>query len=88
MGQEDGLQETAGRVARAKFPSDVRNIFACAPLANFSSVFKRRFGLFGVAGLYVSMRRPLMWWYGGVKVALRIDSRDGSDFAKKFDLNL
>ena len=25
---------------------------------------------------------------GGVKVALRIDSRDASDFAKKFDLNL
>ena len=45
-------------------------------------------GLFGVAGLYVSKGRPLMWWYGGVKVALRIDSRDASDFAKKFDLNL
>ena len=71
------------------FPSDARNIFACAPLANFSSVFKRRFGLFGVAGLYVSKGRPLVWWYGGVKVALRIDSRDASDFAKqKIDLNL
>ena len=70
------------------FPSDARNIFACAPLANFSSVFKPGFGLFGVAGLYVSMGRPLMWWYGGVKVALRIDSRDASDFAKKFDSNL
>ena len=70
------------------FPSDARNIFACAPLANFSSVFKPLFGLFGVAGLYVSMGLPLMWWYGGVKVALRIDSRDASDFAKNFDLNL
>ena len=69
-------------------PSDARNIFACAPLANFSSVFKALFGLFGVAGLYVSMGRPLMWWYGGVKVTLRIDSRDASDFAKNFDLNL
>ena len=70
------------------FPSDARNIFACAPLANFFSVFKPRFGLFGVAGLYGSKGRPLVWWYGGVKVALRIDSRDASDFAKKFDLNL
>ena len=70
------------------FPSDTRNIFACAPLANFSSVFKPGFGLFGVAGLYVSKGRPLMWWYGVVKVALRIDSRDAPDFAKKFDLNL
>ena len=61
------LQETADRVAREKFPSDARNIFACAPLANFSSVFKPLFGLFGVAGLYVSKGRPLVWWYGGVK---------------------
>ena len=58
------------------------------PLANFSSVFKPVFGLFGVAGLYVSKGRPLVWWYGGVKVALRIDSRDASDFAKKIDLYL
>ena len=70
------------------FPSDARNIFACAPLANFSSVFKGVFGLFGVVGLYVSKGRPLVWWYGGVKVALRIDSRDASDFEKIFDLNL
>ena len=70
------------------FPSDARNIFACAPLAHFSSVFKRRFGLFGVAGLYVSKGRPLVWWYGGVKVALRIYPRDASDFAQKIDLNL
>ena len=71
-----------------KFPSDARNIFACAPLANFSSVFKRVFGLFVVDGLYVSKGRPLMWWYGVVKVALRIDSRDAPDFAKNFDLNI
>ena len=70
------------------FPTGARNIFACAPLANFSSVLKALFGLFGVAGLYVSKGRPLMWWYGVVKVALRIDSRDAPDFAKKFDLNL
>ena len=70
------------------FPSDARNIFACAPLANFSSVLKALFGLFGVSSLYVSKGRPLVWWYGGVKVALRIDSRDASDFEKKFDLNL
>ena len=70
------------------FHSDTRNIFACAPLANILSVFKGVFGLFGVAGLYVSKGRPLMWWYGGVKVALRIDSRDASDFAKKIDLNI
>ena len=59
-----------------------------APLANFSSVFKWRFGLFGVAGLYVSKGRPLVSWYGVVKVALRIDSRDAPDFAKKIDLNI
>jgi len=70
------------------FPSDARNIFACAPLANFSSVFKALFGLFGVAGLYVSKGRPLVWWYGGVKVALRINSRDASDFAKQIDSNI
>ena len=70
------------------FPPNARNIFACAPLANFLSVFKGVFGLFGVAGLYVSKGRPLGWWYGGVKVALRIDSRDASDFEKKIDLNL
>ena len=70
------------------FPSATRNIFACAHLDNFSSVFKPLFGLFGVTGLYVSKGRPLMWWNGGVKVALRIDSRDASDFAKKIDLNL
>ena len=70
------------------FPPDAQNIFACAPLANFTSVFKARFWLFWVVRSYVSKGRPLVWWYGGVKVALRIDSRDGSDFAKKFDLNL
>ena len=70
------------------FPSDTRNSLPCAPLANFSSIFKGVFGLFGVARLYVSKGRPLVWWYGGLKVALRIDSRDASDFAKKFDLNL
>ena len=70
------------------FPSDTRNIFACAPLANFSSLFKGVFGLFGVAGLYVSKGRPLVWWCGGVKVALRIESRDALDFAKKIDLNI
>ena len=66
MEQEDGLQETADRVARAKF-SLRRPEYFCS---------------------YVSNGRPLVWWYGGVKVALRIDSRDGLDFAKKFDLNL
>ena len=70
------------------FPSDARNIFACAPLANFPSVFKGLFGLFGVAGLYVSKGRPRVWWYGGVKVALRINSLDASDFAKKIDSNI
>ena len=44
--------------------------------------------MFWVIWLYVSKGRPLVWWYGGVKVALRIDSRDASDFAKKIDLNL
>ena len=38
--------------------------------------------------LCVSKGRPLVWWYGGVKAALRIDSRDASDFAKKLDLNI
>ena len=70
------------------FPSDAQKMFACAPLANFSSVLKPGFGLFWVVRSYVSKGRPLVWWYVGVKVALRIDSRDGSDFAKKFDLNL
>jgi len=44
--------------------------------------------VFWVIWLYVSKGRPLVWWYGGVKVALRIDSRDASDFEKTFDLNL
>ena len=70
------------------FPSDARNIFACAPLDNFSSVIKGGFGMFWVIGLYLSKGRPLVWWYWGVKVALRIDSRDAVDFSKKFDLNL
>jgi hypothetical protein len=65
MEQEDGLQETADRVARAKFPSDAQNIFAFAPLANFPSVFKPGFGLFWVVRSYVSNGRPLVWWYGG-----------------------
>ena len=70
------------------FPSHTRNIFACAPLANFLSVFKGVFGLFGVAGLYVSKGWPLVWWYGEVKAALRIGFRGASDFTKKFDFNL
>ena len=91
MGQEDGLQETADRVVRAKFSLRRSEYFCLCTSryqANFSSVFKAVFGLFGVAGLHVSNGRPLVWWYGGVKVALRIDSRDASDFAKKFDLNI
>ena len=70
------------------FPLDRAEYFACAPLDNFSSVFKPRFYVFGVVWLYVSKVRPLVWWYGGLKVALRIDSREASDFAKKLDLNL
>ena len=70
------------------FPSDARNIFACAPLANFSSVFKSRFGSFRVVWLYVSKGWPLVWWYGEVKAALRIGFRGASDFTKKFDLYL
>ena len=69
-------------------PSDAQNIFACAPLDDFASAFKPGFGLFWVVKSYVSNGRPLVWWYGGVKVALRIDSRDASNFAKLFDLNL
>ena len=68
------------------FRSDYRS---AAPLRkSVDRAFKPLFGLFGVAGLYVSKGRPLVWWYGGVKVALRIDSRDASDFAKKSDLNI
>ena len=85
-GRKTAFKRQRNVLPEQNFPSDARNIFACAPLANFSSVFKWLFGLFGVAGLCVSMGRPLMWWNGGVKVALRIDSRDASDFAKKFDI--
>ena len=68
MGQEDGLQETADRVARAKFSLRRSEYFACAPLAKFTIVFKAEFGLFWIVRLYDSKVRPLMWWFwGGLK---------------------
>ena len=70
------------------FPKTIRNILLVRLWPNFPSVFKAGFGLFWVVRSYFSKGRPLVWWFGGVKVALRMDSRDGSDFAKKFDLNL
>ena len=65
-------------------PSDAQGIFACASLDNFARVFKPGSGLFWVVKSYVSNGRPLVWWYGGVKVALRIDPRGASNFAKCF----
>ena len=85
-GRKAAFKRQRAVLPELNFPSDARHIFACAPLDKFSSAISARFWVFWVIWLYVSKGRPLVWWYGGVKVALRIDSRDASDFAKKFDI--
>ena len=87
-GRKAAFKRQRAVLPELSFPPNARNVFACAPLDSFPSVITPRFWVFWVIWLYVSKGRPLVWWYGGVKVALRIDSRDASDFAKKIDSNI